>query len=207
MDIRRYWEAFCDYWRTVGREYAQDFRRLDAASRTTAVGVVFLGVIGGLTPLGAMVVLFRLVDAVTGARAVRVMTSDLHQGLLTLLAVWATAVVAWTLTRWLQGLTRKIADRTALTVFMASVLVALFLVAPFRTVLIVIAHAALHPWRRNRRVVAACVAVHGLLAWWIASTVTTYLLARAITVGSYVLFLGAIFGALTVTVLHAARRD
>lgn len=180
---------------------------MDAASRTTAVGVVFLGVIRGLTPLAAMVVLFRLVDAVTGARAVRVMTSDLHKGLLMLVVVWAIAIVAWSLSYWLQGLVQRIGDRTALGVFLASVLVTLFLIAPFRTALIVLAHAALHPWRHDRRVVAACVAAHALLAWWIASTVTTYLLARAITVGSYVLFLGAIFGALTVTVFHAVRRN
>lgn len=207
MDIRRVAEQIRAYWREKAKAYWQDFRRLDGASRMTAVGVTFLGALGGLAPLAAMIVLFRLVDAVTGARAVRVMTSDLHHGLLTLLGVWVLTMVVWVLTRWLQGLTRRIADRTAGLTFMVSVLVASFALAPFRTLLIVAAHAALHPFITQRKVVAACVAVHALMAYSITMTVTTYLLARAISVGSYILFLGAIFGALTMTIVHATRRD
>lgn len=202
------WERVRQYWREKTTAYVGDITRLDAASRSTAVAVLMLGALTGLIPLGAMIVVFRIVDAVIGARAVRVLTSDLGKGLATLVAVWLVAVAAWVLTRWLQGLTRKLADRTAGIVFMASVLVVMLTVAPFRTALIVANHAVLHPWMRDWRVRVASVAVHALLAYSVLATVTGFLLSRSVTVGSYALFLGAIFGALTMTILHAAaRRD
>lgn len=205
MNLRMYWEVFRQYWRQKTASYVHDFRRLDAASRPTAVGVAMLGIVMGMVPLAAMIVVFRLVDAVTGARAVRVLTSDLHKGLVTLAVVWLIAVAAWVLTRWLQGLTRKMAERTAVIVFTGSVLVAVLTLAPFRAVLVAVNFSVLHPWMHSRRVRVVCVTVHALLSYSLLSTVTSFLLSRSITVGSYVLFLGAIFGAMTMTLVYTLR--
>lgn len=204
MQFERYWGVLRQYWREKIAWYWQDFRRLDAASRPTAFGVFATGAVLGFIPLAVMIVMFRLVDAVTSARAVRVLTSDLHSSLIVLVVVWVLATGALLISRTLQGLTRRIADRTASVVFMTSVVIALLVVMPFRALLMLAIPAVLYPWMQHNRVRFGCMVMHVLLSLWMVSTVTSFLLSRSVTVGSYLLFLGAIFGALTMTILHAA---
>lgn len=206
MNIRVSWDFFRQYWHDVFVQYLHDLRRLDTASRPTAFAVCALGAIMGMVPLAAMIALFRLVDAVTGARAVRVLTSDLHRGLLLLAAVWCIAIVGWVLMRMLQGLTRKIVERSAVIAFTLSVVIAMCTLAPFRTLLIVCTQASMYPWLPSMRVRIACVLVHGFLTYSLLTMVTDFLLSRSVSVGSYILFLGAIFGSFTLTLLHALRR-
>lgn len=204
MQFERYWGVLRQYWREKIAWYWQDFRRLDAVSRPTAFGVLVTGAVLGFVPLAVMIVMFRLVDAVTSARAVRVLTSDLNSSLIMLVVVWVFAIGALLISRTLQGLTRRIADRTASVVFMTSVVIALLVVMPFRALLMLAIPAVLYPWMQNKRVRFGCMIMHALLSLWMVSTVTSFLLSRSVTVGSYLLFLGAIFGALTMTILHAA---
>lgn len=204
MQLERHWEVLRQYWHEKIAVYWQNFRRLDTASRPAAFGVLATGAVLGFVPLAVMIVMFRLVDAVTSARAVRVLTSDLNSSLIMLVVVWVFAIGALLITRTLQGLTRRIVDRTASVVFMTSVVIALLVVMPFRALLLLAIPATLYPWIQNTRVRFGCMILHALLSLWMVSTVTSFLLSRSVTVGSYLLFLGAIFGALTMTIFYAA---
>lgn len=190
MDLKALWEEGKAYWVAAWAAYAGDVRRIDGASRATAFAVVFLGILSGLVPLGVLVIVFRLTDALVGARAVRVQTSDLHQALLTAGVVWLLVLFLTVGRELLQGIAARVTGRTADAVLPLSLLLCTFAIMPFRAIifgaLILVAEA----WQKNRRVRIGTSLGFMFVGMTSIATVVGYILSRSITVGSFLMFAG-----------------
>lgn len=192
MIVSLYWQHCKAFWQGAWRAYAGDIRRLDGASRPMAFAVVFLGILSGLVPVGVLVIVFRLTDALVGARAVRVQTSDLRQALITAGVVWLLATLVAVGRELLQGIAARVTSRTAAITLPVSLLVCLFPVMPFRAVLFVLMVIIVEAWPERRAirigatVLCMCVGLTGV------ATVLGYILSRSITVGSFLMFTGII---------------
>ncbi len=162
-----------------------------------AVSVVFLGVLSGLVPIGVLVGLFRLTDALVGSRAVRVATNDLHNALWTALALWLLVCITALGHELLQGVAGRIANVTAKIVLPASLLACTFLFLPFGTLLFfaVLCVAEAFPERRSVWMSSAIIVfVIGVMGM---ATLVHIILSRDITVGGFLLFTGALFSYVT----------
>lgn len=192
MNFTALWEQGKTYWRAVWAAYVGDVRRIDAVSRATAGSVVFLGVLSGLVPLGVLVIVFRLTDALVGARAVRVQTSDLHQALVTAGVVWLLIALLTVGRELLQGIAARVTERTALLVLPVSLLVCTFAVMPFRAIVFTLLILVAEAWQYDRRVRIASTIVFMFAGLTSIATVVGYILSRSITVGSFLMFAGII---------------
>lgn len=194
MQIVAYRAHMQTFWRHAWSAYATDVRRLDAASRMMAFAAVFLGVLSGLVPVGFFVVLFRLTDALVGARAVRIQTSDLREALVTAGVVWLLATCVAVGRELLQGVAARVTTCTARFVVPASLLVCMFLVMPLRALFMAAILFVAEAWSAERRVRIGATLFVALVGLSGVATVLTYILSRSITVGGFLLFAGIIAG-------------
>lgn len=192
MDIPGYWQHGKAFWQGAWRAYADDVRRLDGASRPMAFAVVFLGILSGLVPVGVLVIVFRLTDALVGARAVRVQTSDLRQALITAAVVWLLATFLAVGRELLQGVAARVTSRTAGIVMPVSLLTCIFLIMPFRSVIFALLILVAEVWQEQRRMRIGTTIVCMLVGLTAVATVLDYILSRSITVGSFLMFAGII---------------
>ena len=192
MNFTALWEQGRAYWRAQWRAYAEDVRRIDGASRATAGAVVFLGILSGLVPLGVLVIVFRLTDALVGARAVRVQTSDLHQALLTAGVVWLLATLLVVGRELLQGIAARVTTRTANVVLPLSLLLCIFAIMPFRAIIFALLIAVAEAWQSDKRVRIASTVVFMFVGLTSIASVVGYILSRSITVGSFLMFAGIV---------------
>lgn len=197
MDISGYWQHCKAFWQTAWRSYADDVRRLDYASRAMAVAVVFLGVLSGLIPVGVLVVVFRLTDALVGARAVRVQTDDLQSALITAAAVWLLATFVAVGRELLQGISARVTAQTARMVLPATLLACIFLVMPFRAILFLALILIAEAWQHDKRLRIGSTVMFMFVGLTSIATVIGYILSRSITVGSFLMFTG-----ITVALVH-----
>lgn len=194
-------------WRARAVQAKSDIRRLDAASRPAAAGVIALGVVYGVLPLGALINVFRLIDAVTGARAVRVRTDDLARAFMTLAAIWVLAMAAHIVLARLHGLVAKIGNNAVAVARSASLTACMFVVAPWMTAVAVAMFGLAQPHNVDRRVRALASVV--LIAAGVVAmqTLQRYLLSRDVTVGGFLLFAGSIVGTVSWMLLRVWRTN
>ena len=192
MNFRAAWEKGKAFWQGAWRAYKDDVRRLDDASRPMAFTVVFLGILSGLVPVGVLIIVFRLTDALVGARAVRVETSDLRQALLTAAVVWLLATFLAVGRELLQGIAARVTSRTASIVMPVSLLACTFLIMPFRSVIFVLLILIAEVWQGRRGVRIGATMLCMFVALTAIVTVLGYILSRSITVGSFLMFTGII---------------
>ncbi len=192
MNLKALWEQGKAYWRAQWRAYAEDVKRIDGASRATAGAVVFLGILSGLVPLGVLVIVFRLTDALVGARAVRVQTSDLHQALLTAGVVWLLATLLVVGRELLQGIAARVTERTASAVLPVSLLVCIFAIMPFRAIIFASVILIAEAWQADKRVRITSTVFFMFVGLTSIATVVGYILSRSITVGSFLMFAGIV---------------
>lgn len=190
MDLKALWEEGKAYWVAAWAAYAGDVRRIDGASRATAFAVVFLGILSGLVPLGVLVIVFRLTDALVGARAVRVQTSDLHQALLTAGVVWLLVLFLTVGRELLQGIAARVTGRTADVILPLSLLLCTFAIMPFRAVLFGVLIFVAEAWQQDKRVRIGTSLGFMFVGLTSIATVVGYILSRSITVGSFLMFAG-----------------
>lgn len=190
MDISGYWQHCKVFWQTAWRSYADDVRRLDCASRATAVAVVFLGILSGLVPVGVLVVVFRLTDALVGARAVRIQTDDLHSALITAAAVWLLATFVAVGRELLQGIAARVTAQTARMVLPPTLLACIFFVMPFRAILFSVLILIAEAWQHDKRLRIGSTVIFMFIGLTSIATVVGYILSRSITVGSFLMFAG-----------------
>ncbi len=205
MEIASIWVHFRDHWRGLWREFRDDVRRLDTASRILAVGTVTAGVLRGLIPIAALVTLYRLTDAAIGARSIGVATSDLTHALWSFGAVSLLGLALVLGSERLRGLTGKVASRAAVAAAVVSLAVCMFLLGPVRffaiVILLVAGQTAGVPRHAGLILFLAAFALHVSLF----VSAVTYLVTRSLTVGGFFLFGGAVVASATWMVIHHVR--
>lgn len=169
-------------------------------------GIVLMGLLYGMVPLSLLVVIFRLADAVTGARGVRVHTSDLTEAFSSLAAVWLIGMLLYLAIRRLRGVARTLAERIAVGAACISLLGCVFIIAPFRAAVFVAVLLALDAYAHARYAARGAAVVSVLMGVSMFLTLHEYLLARAVTVGSFLLFAGAVSILVTCAVVYFLDR-
>lgn len=191
MNIQAIGQHVVQFWRGKWQEFAKDVRRLDAASRPMTAGIMLLGLLHGCIPLAALIVVFRLTDAVTGARGVRVQTSDLTEATMSVGVVWLVGVVVAIMLHRLHGVAGSTAHRVSDLAFALTLAGCMFIIAPFSMALCVLLFLVMAAYLQQQRVRYVAVALLIATSVSLFTLLQNFLLARAVTVGSFLLFAGA----------------
>lgn len=207
MDIRALFQEWQAFWRTRVRDFWVDVRRLWTASRVTGASAIVIGTLYGLLPIAACIALFRLVDAVTGARGVRIRTLDFNHALWLLAGLWVGAMIVVFAYHNLRGVVRSVAARSAVIVFVIAAFCPLIIIAPWRTFLWAVVCAVLAPWMRTPRGQMAFIAVNVGGGVFVIQRLTTFLLSRSFSVGAFLLFFVLTMIVMTAGVLLALERN
>ena len=203
MDIKEFSQEWLGFWRRVVGDFARDVKRLWLASRVTGASAVILGALYGLLPIGACISLFRLVDAVTGARGVRVRTSDFSNALWLMAGLWVGAMIVVYAYDRLRGVVHSVAWRSAILACVLAAFFPLLVLAPWRTMLWAALVKLCAPWMQTPRGQMLFIAANIAGGLLVAERLMAFLLSRSLSVGAFLLFFLLTVVMLTASVCYA----
>ena len=173
------------------KRFFKDIRRLFTASKRTFFLLIVVEVILGLAAIFALILLAQTVDAVIGARAIRVVTSDVSRVITQQIVLFVVLFPVLIIHHQWSGLAASIAQRIRNAIFLSGMFVMALPIAPLLLPVIGVA-AWLVTYAQSRWVHILFSSVATAYAAWSFYRLVTLAVYQSVTVGDVFLIGGSL---------------